>query len=243
MHPIAWRCSSNRAWQFARRAHALQRPARARVWRRGGASRRRLPCQQGTLAVYTPAVARGGTIGAHHPVAGNGDRNAVGGASLCHRAYRLRRSDPLGEVAVTCRRSRRDVADCVPHPLLECSAADIERQIEASRRRLDEADDLGNEPLEALVTADEPPVGKAVLQSAHQCFGIIAELDRAYALVGGRDDNRAERALADRKANDVTATAVAELRRCHTEQTGSGGVKAAVGVETGTIDCFGYSAA
>src|SRR5262249_21510395 len=134
------------------------------------------------------------------------------------------------------RRSRRDIADCFPHPLLERGAADVEREIEALRRRLDEADDLGHEPVEVLVPAEELRLGKAVLQAAHQRLRIVAELDGAHAFARRRDQDRTERALADGKANDVAVTAAAELRRRHSEQTGRGGIEAAIGVETGAID-------
>ena len=69
------------------------------------------------------------------------------------------------------------------------------------RRRLDEADHLGDQLLEGLVAADQPRLGEAVLQVAHQSVRIVAEQDRAHALVGCRDQDGAERAFADREAD------------------------------------------
>ncbi len=169
----------------------------------------------------------------------NGDRDVVRGTSLRHRTHRLRRPDPLGDLAVACGRAGRDIADGGPYPLLERGAADVERQVEPLPRRLDEAHDLGHESLEPLVAADEARVRKAVLQTAHQCLGIVAELDGAHTFVRGRDQDRTERALANRKADDVTAAAGAELRRRHAEQVGRGGVEAAVGIKARAIDRLG----
>src|SRR5262249_54132307 len=99
---------------------------------------------------------------------------------------------------------------------------------------------LGARARECLAPADEPRLGKAILQSAHQSFRIIAELDGTHAFGRGCDQNRTERALPDRKVNDMPAAAAAELRRCHAEQGGRGGVETAVGVETRAIDRFGH---
>ena len=98
-------------------------------------------------------------------------------------------------------RAGGNCAQRLPDPLLESGAADVERQVEPLARRLDEADDLGDRALERGVAADQLGAREAVLQVAHQRVGIVAEHDGANALVGGGDQDRAERGLADREAD------------------------------------------
>ena len=138
---------------------------------------------------------------------------------------------PPSDLAVACGRSRRDAADGVPYAPLERGAANVEREVETLRGGIDEAHHLGHELLEGLVAADQPRVRETILQTAHQPIRIVAEVDRTDALVRRRDQDRSERAFADRKADDVAAAAGAELRRRHAEQPGRRGIEAAAGIE------------
>src|SRR5262249_15839681 len=148
----------------------------------------------------------------------------------------FRRANPLGEIAIACGGPCGDLADRLPHPLLEGGAADVERQIEATGRRLDKTDHLRHKPLERFIAANKLRFGEAARRSAAQRPGLAANPDRAPPFAGGGDEDRPERALANRKANDVPAPAAAELRWRHAEQTGRGGVEPSVGVEAGAID-------
>ena len=78
------------------------------------------------------------------------------------------------------------------HPLLERGAADVERKIQALSRRLDEADDQRDRALERGVAAFKLGAGEAVLQLAHEGLRIVAEHDRAHALIRGGDQHRAQ---------------------------------------------------
>src|SRR5207249_2493388 len=111
-----------------------------------------------------------------------------------------------------------------------------ERQIEATSRRLDKTDHLRHKPLEFFIATKKLRFWETVLQRTEQRLGIVAELDGAHAFACGGDEDRTERALANRKANDVAAPAAAELRRRHAEQAGRGGVEPSVGVEARAID-------
>jgi len=71
--------------------------------------------------------------------------DGIGRAGLCYGAHRLRRADALRDGAIADRRSRRNLAQCLPHALLEGRAADIERQVESQRRRFNEAHDFRHE--------------------------------------------------------------------------------------------------
>ena len=79
----------------------------------------------------------------------------------------------------------------------------------------------GRRPRAALAESD-------LLQGVHQRVGVVAELDRTYALVGRRHRNRTERALADREADHVAVPAGAVLRRRHAEEAVGCRIEAAV---------------
>ena len=95
----------------------------------------------------------------------------------------------------------RDLAQRLPDALLEGGAAHVERQVEAERRRLDEAHDLGDQLLEIGIAADQLRAREAVLEIAHKRVRIVAQQDGADALVALRHQDRAERALADGEAD------------------------------------------
>jgi hypothetical protein len=90
-----------------------------------------------------------------------------------------------------------------------------------------------------LPRADQAGPRKAVLQVAHERVRVVPKQDCAHAFVGRRDQDRAERALADRKADRGSVPAAAELRRGHAEEIGRGGIEAPAGVEPGAVDRFG----
>jgi hypothetical protein len=52
--------------------------------------------------------------------------------------------------------------------------------------------DYGHYGLKVCVTADQPCLGEAILEIAHQRMGIVTEQDGAYALVGSCDEDRAQ---------------------------------------------------
>ncbi len=118
-----------------------------------------------------------------------------------HRTHRLRCSDALGDVGIGRRRPRRNLAQRLPHALLERGPTHVEGEIETEGGRLDETDHLGHQLLEARVAADQGGAGKAVLQIAHERLGLVPERNRAHAFVGGGHQDRAQRALADREAD------------------------------------------
>jgi hypothetical protein len=69
--------------------------------------------------------------------------------------------------------------------------------------------------LELAVAADELRLGKPLLQIAHEFVGIVAERNRADALVGCGDEDRAQRTFADREPDRCAAAAGAKARRRH----------------------------
>src|SRR5262249_21834728 len=75
-------------------------------------------------------------------------------------------------------------------------------------------------------------LGSSANSMAHTPFALAATRSAP-------SEHRTERALPNGKADEVAAAASAELRRRHAEQTGRGGIEAAVGVEARAIDRLG----
>src|SRR5690606_21220221 len=140
-------------------------------------------------------------VAAHRAVAGDGDGELVGGAGAGDRAYRARLADAPRDLRVGRLAAGRDLAQRAPHPFLEGGAAHVQRQVEADARRFDEADHGGDHALVVRVAAHQFGLGEAVLQVARERIRIVAEQDRAHALVAAGDQDRAERALSDRESD------------------------------------------
>ena len=180
---------------------------------------------------------------AHDAVAGNGHRDRVGRARPRHRPHRPRRADARGDLRVGRRGSRGNLAQRLPHALLERRATHVQRQVEAQRRRLDEAHHLRDEPLEVALAADQPGLREPVLEVARQGVRVVAEQDRADAALGGGHQDRAEGALADGEPDRRAVAAGAEVGRRHPEHLRGGRVEAPARVVAGAIDRVGHRVA
>src|SRR3569623_1198883 len=109
----------------------------------------RLLLKKHTLAFHTPAVARQGAVVTHHAVTGDRDCQFVCCASLCHSPDRLGSTDTLGNVRIANGPSCGNSPQCLPHTLLESSAAHIQRQVQPNARRFNKADYFGDKLFEA----------------------------------------------------------------------------------------------
>lgn len=126
------------------------------------------------FALDTPAVTGQGAIGTHHPMAGNGDRQRVGGTGLRHRPRGLWSADALGNLGVAGRGAWGNLPKRLPDALLEGRAAHIERQLKTQARCFRETDYLGHDLLEIGVTA---------VQRGSFCVAVAASA--ASSAVGG----------------------------------------------------------
>ena len=121
-------------------------------------------------------------------------------------------------------------------PCRECRAAGPATVPGASTR----ATDRRHQMLEAGVGADEPGVGEAVLEIAHECVGIVAEQDGAHARRRRRDQDRAERALADGETDLAAGAAGAVGPGRHAEDGRRLGVEPAAGIVAGVVAGGGH---
>ena len=131
----------------------------------------------------------------------------------------------------------------LPDAKLEGGAAQIERQVEAECGCLDEADHARDALLVVAVRTDQGGARETVLQGAYQQVGIIADQDRSHALVARCDQNRAQRALGDGKADRLVGASGAISGRGHAEHGGRLFVEAAARVEAGIVDRLGHAGA
>src|SRR6185436_5771876 len=176
-------------------------------------------------------------------MAGDRDRHRIRGAGRGHRARGAGLSDAPRDLRVADRLAGRDRAQRLPHAELEGRAADVERQVEAERGLLDEADDRRHPALEAGVAARERGLREAILQRAHEAVGVVTECDRAHAHLGGRDEHRAQRALPHREADRRARAARTRRARPHPEPRRRAGVEAPARVEARAIHRRGHARA
>ena len=104
---------------------------------------------------------------------------------------------------------------CLPGLLLERRPLDIERQIETERRFLHETDDPGHQALEAGISTDHPGPGEST-SSRTRASGSSPSRSRR-PLLGGRDQDGAQRALTDGEPDRGARPAGAKRGRSHAE--------------------------
>src|SRR5205085_8530757 len=134
------------------------------------------------------------------------------------------------DLRITDRLAGRYFTKRPPYPFLERGALDVQRQVQAERGCFYEADDLRHKLLKVTIAADQRGVAELVLQVPRQLVGILAEQDGADAALALRDEDGAERALPDCKADLHVGAAGAEVARSHAQHAVRGGVEPAVGV-------------
>src|SRR5262245_35442234 len=170
---------------------------------------------------------------------GNGHGDAVRGAGASHGSYRFRRADCLGNLRVARRRTGGDAAERIPHEMLKCGTADVQREGEVGAWIFHEVDGLGDQLTEGRIVADQLRARKLFLEVALEFIGTISEEDGAYAFFACGDEHQAERALADGKFYLRVGSTRAELARTHAEHLGRGRIEAAIGVEARAVDRLG----
>ena len=125
-------------------------------------------------------------------MAGNGHRDGVRRTGPGDRPHRLRGADALGDLTVARGLAGRNGAQRFPDPLLERSAAHVERQVEAEHGRFDDTRHPCHHRFERRIPAHELRVREAVFEVVHQGVRVVTEQDRAHPLAGGGDEHRAE---------------------------------------------------
>ena len=178
-----------------RRANGLAPPMQTRIYRYATASR-----SISARLRSTPNGSRRAIRHCDHTVARDRDSQRIGPDGRPDGAHCLRCTDAMCDLRITHRLARRDFAQRLPYALLERSATHIERQVESQGRGFDKAHHLGDHLLELGIASDQMRAREPILQIARQRIRIVADQNRAHATLARRDQDRAERALADRKA-------------------------------------------
>src|SRR5262245_28337491 len=165
-----------------------------------------LPCgslafEQRPFAFNTPAITGKRTAAADHAMARHCQGCGVCRTGLGHGPGGLRQADTRGNFGIAGRRADRDVAQGLPYTLLERSTAQIERQVEALRRRIDESDDLRDEMLEFQRAFDNGASWKAAPQLRGEIRTIIAKEDGAHALSTSCHENGTDQAFPEGKTD------------------------------------------
>ena len=194
------------------------------------------------LALHAPAVAGQRAVVAYHAVAGNRDRQRIGGAGARHGARAGGQADAPRQFRIADGAAGGYLAQRLPDALLKGRAAYVERQVQAQGGHFDQADHPGHRLLVVRLGAAQVGLRKAVLQVVQQHFSIVAQQDGAHALVCAGDQERAERTGGNREADHGAAAAGAKGARRHAQQAWRGGIETAAGIETGRIQSIGDAA-
>jgi hypothetical protein len=135
-----------------------------------GCSCRRLLRKERALALNTPAVAGKRAIASDDPVARDGQGDRVGSAGICNSPNSAGFADTVGERPVGHDGPEWNPEQSLPDALLEWRAANVERQVEAFRRRLDEAQDFPEIIAQLPIIPDELAVGEPRCKIALQLW-------------------------------------------------------------------------
>ena len=122
--------------------------------------------EQRAFSLDAPAISRQRAVVPDNPVTRDRNRERIRGARLRHRACPCRQADPRGDFRVARRGTRGDLAERLPHALLKCGSAYVERKVEPDGWRFDEADHRRNRPFKRLVSTDDRRAREAVLKVA-----------------------------------------------------------------------------
>src|SRR6185369_2743972 len=167
------------------------------------------------LALQSPGVPAQAAVGANGAVAGHGKRHRVGAAGAADRTHCRRRADGAGDLLIRAGLAARNAPQLVPHSALEYRAADIERQPREARLAFDEGEDPG---FQLFQVARENFGGAELLrEEALEALGVVAQLDRAKALVGRRDQHAAQRRRERAVADALALAPGAVVPRFHAE--------------------------
>src|ERR1041384_1814167 len=134
------------------------------------------------LALQSPGVAAHAAVGPHRTVAGHGKRHRVGAAGAADRTHRRGRADGAGDLRIRTGLASRDAPQLVPDAALAHRAANVERQPCEARFAFDEGEDPGFQVLQLARHDFGRP--KLLSEEAFEALVVIAQLDRAKALVG-----------------------------------------------------------
>ena len=200
-----------------------------------------LPLEQGALALDAPAVAGERAVGAHDPVAGNGDGDRIGGAGPRHGAGRLGPADPLGDLRVARRRSPAGTrAERRP----DAPAGRRCRGCRAAGRGRAPAPRRSRPPRRRCVRMPRRrrrarAFGKRSCRSRTSASGSSPRVmaQTPFSVAATRIAPSEHSPTAKRIA--VPAAAGAERRRRHAEPLGGGRVEAPARIEAGAVDRLG----
>jgi hypothetical protein len=130
-------------------------------------------------------------------MAGDRDRERVGGAGTRHRAGRCGRSDATGDVGVTSGRADWYGAHRLPDPPLERGAGGVEPQVHPVRRSLDHPYDPGQHVVQLRAGGARDGPGTAFAEVTEERGRVLSQQDGADPPLPHGDEHRTEGAGRD----------------------------------------------
>src|SRR5882724_2691505 len=106
-------------------------------------------------------------------------RQRICTTGLRHGTNRLRQTDTVRDCLIVCRRSQRNLKQCLPHSLLKLRPLQVECKIDTQRRFLDIPHNLGEHAFKITVCTNQSSIWKPLLEIVRQHLMVITEKNRA----------------------------------------------------------------
>ena len=134
---------------------------------------------------------------------GTASDTGIACAGARHGTHRARIADHRGQFGIAPCLARRNAAQRPPHALLKRGAAQIERQIQCLLRFLQEIEHRTTALGQRRIVGDHSRARKPLTQITEQRLVRFGEADEADALVGGADQQPAERTVGEGGADHL----------------------------------------
>lgn len=173
-----------------------------------------LSIEQNALTFKAPTIPGKTAVTTNRAMTRNQNRQRIRAARAPDRPNRFRRSDPIGNIRIACRRARRDLPQCLPDAPLERSTLNVDWELMPRRLSFDEGNHLRNDSIERGIFAGQTSAREPCFRIARQSVRIVAQHDCADAPVARCDENDAQRTVAHGKA-DVRMRAIQRFSPLH----------------------------
>src|SRR5579864_266976 len=180
----------------------------------------RLSLEQRLLPCEAPAVTARFAVTPHHPVAWDRQCERVRCARTSHRTRSRRAAEPFGNLRIRHDRACRYRLQCLPDALLKRRSLDVQGQVKAAVRSLEEGQYSRDPSTELSVALFKPRLREPSEQALLQNVGSVAKVDHTDPFLRRRDEQPAQITLGNREADQQSCRPVLVLRGRHTKHGG-----------------------
>ena len=146
-----------------------------------------LPLQQCALPGEPPAIAAEIAVAPDHPMARDDQCDWIGGARSGDRAGTPWCTHGLGDFGVAPGLASRNHPEGVPHPMLKCGSAQVERDVRPRCLPVELPQDLPGPRLHSIGILQDPGVRETCLKLGLEGRVGVSQADTAHPLFAGGD--------------------------------------------------------